>query len=213
MGRHRESKVEIKWSDDFAYSVGLITTDGNLSPDGRHISFSTKDFDLVNTYRDCLKIDNKIGVKARGGSSVKDCFVVQFGDKNFYEFLLSVGLEPAKSKSLRKVKIPKDFFAGFLRGCIDGDGSITVTKHPGSRHLQLRVRLCAYNQLFLEWVKKELSIRVTVNGGWIYSSPKDNLHSLTYARADSIKILRYLYGRLNDRPRLERKYKVARLFL
>lgn len=37
------SKIKIKWSPKFAYCIGLITSDGNLSKDGRHISFTSKD--------------------------------------------------------------------------------------------------------------------------------------------------------------------------
>jgi len=30
------------WSADFAYAVGLLTTDGSLSIDGRHINLTSK---------------------------------------------------------------------------------------------------------------------------------------------------------------------------
>gem|GEM_PF-6676481 len=40
-------KVKIQWSPEFAYVIGLLTTDGNLSPDGRHINFTSKDRELV----------------------------------------------------------------------------------------------------------------------------------------------------------------------
>ena len=42
------------WSPDLAYAVGLVATDGNLSPDGRHMSFISKDRDLVETFRQCF---------------------------------------------------------------------------------------------------------------------------------------------------------------
>ncbi len=29
-------RVKIEWSDKFAYAIGLVASDGNLSPDGRH---------------------------------------------------------------------------------------------------------------------------------------------------------------------------------
>lgn len=33
----------VKWSPKIAYAVGLITTDGSLSKDGRHIDLTSKD--------------------------------------------------------------------------------------------------------------------------------------------------------------------------
>ena len=88
MSRLRQNKVRIAWSPAFAYAIGLITTDGNLSPDGRHINLTTKDYDLAVTFKRCLGLENKIGRKARGSNlDEKRYFVVQFGDVSFYGFL------------------------------------------------------------------------------------------------------------------------------
>ena len=38
----RLSKIKIKWSSKFAYAMGLLATDGNLSKDERHIDFTSK---------------------------------------------------------------------------------------------------------------------------------------------------------------------------
>jgi len=40
----------IIWSADLAWAVGLITTDGNLARDGRHLSVSSKDRDLLRSF-------------------------------------------------------------------------------------------------------------------------------------------------------------------
>ena len=119
----RQSKVDTAWSPGLAYVVGIIATDGNLSPDGRHINITSKDEEMVQTVKKLLRLENKIGKKARGYSNDKKYFVFQFGDINFYEFLISIGLMPAKSKILKAVDIPSLFFRDFLRGCIDGDGN------------------------------------------------------------------------------------------
>ncbi|MCX6743614.1 MAG: hypothetical protein NT116_05255, partial [Candidatus Parcubacteria bacterium] len=99
--------------------MGLITTDGNLSPDGRHLHFTSKDLELAALFKKILGLTNKIGKKSRGGDEEKKYYVVQFGDINFYRFLLSIGLMPNKSKILGSLKIPDRYFKDFLRGCID----------------------------------------------------------------------------------------------
>lgn len=141
-------KVQWKWCPSFAYVIGLIVTDGNLSPDGRHISFTSKDFEIVQLYCSYLGIKNKIGRRARYGSSDKKYYVVQFGDVLFYRKLLDIGLMPCKSKSLGVLKIPKEYFYDFLRGCIDGDGSVGFFTHPESKHPQFRIRLVSASNFF-----------------------------------------------------------------
>ena len=209
----RLSKVKLEWSADFAYAVGLITSDGNLSPDGRHIHFTSKDYDLILQFKSCLKLQNKIGVKARGGSVEKKYFVIQFGDKNFYDFLLSLGLTPAKSKTLGPLLIPVEFFADFLRGCIDGDGNISVSNHPESQHFQLRVRLASASVQFLYWIKGEIAKNFNITGGWIQDLGQKGLnYYLAFGKSDSIIILKRIYYP-GVSSYLSRKYLIGNKFL
>jgi hypothetical protein len=205
-------KVDTRWNPSFAYAIGLITSDGNLSSDGRHINFTSKDFSLAQSFKKCLKLDNKIGRKARGGSQDKIYCVVQFGDKNFYHFLLAIGLMPAKSKVLGKLQIPDAYFVDFLRGCIDGDGNIITVKHPESQHLQLRIRITSASLQFLEWLKSKIYVNIQVDGGWIYSPKSQSVHSLTYGKSDAIKIGRSIYYH-DVEHYLHRKFDNIKMFL
>ncbi|MEZ4156920.1 MAG: hypothetical protein R3B52_03085, partial [Candidatus Paceibacterota bacterium] len=150
------------------------------------------------------------GKKARGGEVEKKYFVVQFGDVVFYRFLMSIGLTPNKSKTLAKVDIPDKFFIDFLRGCIDGDGSITIHKHPQSKNDQLRLRLSSASQKFLEWTKERVSSLYKISGGWIDKGP--SVHQLCYGKADSVKILNLLYYPKVEYY-LERKFVKAKPYL
>lgn len=210
MARSRLSKIKIEWSPRFAYAIGLITTDGNLSPDGRHINLTSKDLEMINNFKNCLNLDNKIGMKARGGGMDKKYYVIQFGDKNFYDFLNSIGLTAAKSKTISKLDIPDHYFADFFRGCIDGDGNIGYNSHPESRHLQLKVKLFSASISFLEWIDSELKKLVKPNGGWIRSG--DRVSILEYGKTDSIKILKFIYYN-GFEVCLGRKYDIAKGFL
>ena len=211
---HRLSKTKIEWSPKFAYAIGLIATDGCLCNDGRHIDFTSKDEELVLKFRECLGIKNKIGIKYRGNDKYKKtkCFRVQLGDINFYEFLVSIGLSPKKSKILKDLSVPRQYFWHFLRGCIDGDGSIGSYKHPESAHPQLRVRLYSASPKFLEWIKKEIMTGTDLEGGWIEDSiKKSRIYKLVFAKEDSIKLLKLIYD--NPDYCLMRKYQRAERFL
>jgi len=199
------SKINFTWSPKLAYVIGLIATDGNLSPDGRHINFTTKDIELAKIFKSFLKFRGKIGTKARGGEKDKKYYVVQPGDVIFYRFLQSIGLCPKKSKTISKLQIHKDYFYDFLRGCLDGDGNVGFFKHPQSRLPQFRTRLFSASEPFLNWVQNETKRR-GIKG---FLTKTRSVYVLAYAKRDSTKLLNLVY--YDGFPSsLTRKYKVAR---
>ena len=135
----------VSWNKNLAYAVGLITTDGCLSKDGRHIDLTSKDINLL-----------------------------------------------------------KDF----LRGCIDGDGNISIVKHPESQHPQLRLRLASSSLNFLEWIKASITQYWNITGGFISKSYK-NTQYLVYSKADSIKLLELIYY-IGVKYYLKRKFNYYR---
>ena len=199
------SKVNCTWSPKLAYAVGLIATDGNLSSDSRHIHFTSKDFELAKLFREYLKLDVIIGKKARGGEEDKKYFVVQFGDVVFYRFLQKIGLTIRKSKTIGKLNIPDKYFFDFIRGCIDGDGSIGWFFHPESKLPQYRVRLASASIKFLEWIQHRL-LKSNINS---YICKNRDIFQLTLAKRDSTKILKRVYYR-GFPESLGRKYKKAK---
>ena len=59
-------EINLKWRPNLAYAVGLLVTDGNLSKDGRHIIFVSKDIQQINNFNKCLGIKPKIGKTISG---------------------------------------------------------------------------------------------------------------------------------------------------
>lgn len=189
------------WSAPLAYAVGLITTDGNLSPDGRHISVTSKDQDLLETLKDCLDLSNAItpNYNAQGSRNHR----VQWGNRVMYDWLISIGLMPAKSLRLGPLQIPDEFFVDFLRGCIDGDGSIiTYTdryntfKNPKYVYERLFVELFSASRPFLEWAQVTATRLKGVGGAVItreLPAPRHPFSVLKYAKHDSLVLLNWLY--------------------
>ncbi len=193
----RQSKVRTTWDSNLAYVVGVIASDGNLSPDLRHLNITSLDYEMIQNCKNCLGISNKIGKKSRGGSKDKKYFVLQFGDKNFFDFLLSIGLTPKKSLTLGPLKIPQKYYFDFLRGCIDGDGNISVSKHPESKNIQLRIRLCSGSITFLEWVHLMNIKYGKITGGYFQKSKRSSVYLLSYGKCDSMTLLLRLYYDIN----------------
>jgi len=198
------------WSPQVAYAVGLITTDGNLSPDGRHMNLTSKDIEQIENFRACLGLTNKVGRKARYNEKEKKYYVLQFGNVIFYKWLLDIGLTPKKSLTLKALKVPDEYFFHFLRGCLDGDGNILRYMDkvfPKSERLYLRFYCASIDHS--QWMQKSVE-RLSSLKGKIRKERGENV--LIYAKKESLKLLPLIYSDKNI-PHLTRKYNLIESFL
>lgn len=198
-----------RWTSNLAYTIGLLTSDGNLSSDGRHLEFCSKDKELITTFIQCLRLKNLVSFKRRGTIPRKKYYRVQFGNVNFYKFLLSIGLTPCKSSTLGRLSIPSSFFPDFLRGVFDGDGNVNIVSHPGSQRLQLRTRISSGSETFLCWLKECIYKNLHIKG-IIFDGIR--CKTLTYHKRASLSLLNYIYYAKNL-PCLMRKYKLVKPYL
>lgn len=192
------------------YIVGFITTDGNLSPDGRHISITSKDRPMLFKIRRALHLNNRIGRKASGSNSEKIYSVLQFGDVKFYQYLLKIGLMQRKSLILGKLKIPQKYFIDFLRGVIDGDGCIEHWIHRSNGNQQWSLRLISGSEIFLRWLKENVEKLFKTSGKfYVRKLPeRNNLYILKFGKFPAKIILRGCY--YDDCFALARKLQTAK---
>lgn len=196
----------VKWSSEIAYAVGLITTDGSLSSDGRHLIFVSKDMQLLRTFKECLGLKNKIASVLNTYTGRKDCYRVQFGNVILYKWLLDIGLMPNKTKRVGVLKIPNRYFFDFLRGHIDGDGYIQKYQDPIFPNSQrLYVHFNSSSLKHLKWIQKRLEDLLSIKG---YFREIKRMHRLTFAKRKSLKLLHKIYPNPNV-PCLKRKYKIV----
>lgn len=186
-----QNKIKIKWSPEFAYAIGLITTDGNLSSDRRHFEFTSKDLEQVKNFKRCLGVKNKIGSKKSGEGN--KYFRIQTGDVNFCKFLIGIGLSTSKSKTLGALDILNKYFFDFLRGHFDGDGTSYSYWDPRwkSSFMFYTVFISA-SKGHIEWLQKGIRSVLDIKGH-ITKSPKNSAYQLKYAKAESLKLLPKLY--------------------
>lgn len=192
-GSKPRGTVKIKWSADFAYAIGLIVTDGNLSPDGRHIIFTSKDKEMVDNFQKALKISYKYCMKGPKINPLKRYFVVQIGDVLFYKFLQSIGLTPNKSKTIGKIKIPEKYLLNFIRGSFDGDGSsYSYWDKRWKSSFLLYLSFASASERHILWLKNIISKLIGISGH-ISNSKARSYYQLRYAKNESIKLFRYMY--------------------
>lgn len=188
-----KGKINIEWSENFSYGIGLLVSDGNLSPNGRHICFTSRDLDQINNFLEAFKISNiKIG-KIINKRSKKTAFRVQFGDVNFYKFLVSIGVGPAKSKTIGEVKIPRKYIFDFLRGSFDGDGTFYSYFDPRwNSSFMFYTEFVSASETHIEWLKATIQSELGINGH-VTNRTSGSVIQLKYAKKESLKLISKMY--------------------
>lgn len=211
-GTRPQKKVSTEWSPKLAYAVGLITTDGCLSTDGRHIDFTSKDIQLIDLFKTCLSVEHvKTGSKMSGYSG-KRYTRVQFGDIHFYQWLQGIGLTPKKSLTLGPLKVPDELFFDFVRGCFDGDGTIySFWDRRWVDSFMFYIAFASGSKKFLLWLQKKIYEFSGIKGH-ISSDAKQRVLQLRYAKGESIVLFQRMFYS-QDVPHLIRKrLKAQKIF-
>jgi hypothetical protein len=207
------------WTADLARAVGVVATDGNLGRRKSRLNVTSKDLDLLEAVRACLGARGSIVTSKSGSGRVYHR--LQWADSALYDWLLSVGLMPAKSLRLATLAVPDEWFRDFLRGCIDGDGSIKVytdryhaAKKESYVYERLNVSLVSASAAFIEWIQATTHRLWRVTGS--LSVTRRPGHSpiwcLKYGKRESLDLIAWIYYDPNI-PSLGRKRNVARRFL
>lgn len=209
-GSQKNKDYKIKWVPEFAYAIGLLTADGNLSKDGRHLEFTSNDIQLVKTFKKCMNlIDVKIGTKTSGFTD-RRYPRIQFSNARLYKWLLKIGLMPNKSKTVSKLKIPDKYFFDFLRGYFDGDGSSYSYWDPRWASSFMFYTVFSSGSLcYLGWLKAKLKNLLKIKG---HISPSRRAWQLKYAKKESRILFSKMYYKENLSC-LKRKYKKLKAHL
>lgn len=220
MSRSKLPNINFAWTSSLAYAIGLIATDGNLSPDGRHLTMKSADRQLIQAFKTCLQLNNKICK-----DKIRKCYYIQFGNVQFYRWLNTIGIHPAKSLTIGSIEIPDKYFKDFLRGHLDGDGSIILYKdrynlYRGRRYNNLRIYLhfISASENHIQWLRNKIISLTGIQGALLKQIPKDKnratMWQIKIARHEAIPLLKWVYYDAKL-PCLIRKNKIAKraLFL
>jgi len=224
MPRKKLPDKNFKWTPELAYVIGLITTDGCLSNDGRHIIMRSSDIQLLKTFKDCLNLNNKISRSKNDGWATKPSYRVQFGNVQFYRWLLKIGLFPAKTYTIGKIKVPDKYLRDFLRGHLDGDGSIitykdywNTFKNPKYIYIRLYISFMSASKKHMLWLRESINRIISLKGSTEKRKPNrlyqtTSIYNLKFAKKESLKLLSWIYYN-PEVPCLKRKRKIADKFI
>lgn len=132
---------------------------------------------------------------------------------------------PRKTFLLKDIEIPNKFLGDFLRGHLDGDGSIVtyIDQYNTSKNLKyiykrLYVNFLSASIHHVKWLSEKIEECFNIKGtiqaseGKNSKNPRKNIWKLRYAKKASIKLLKFIYYQTNL-PCLSRKRKIAENFL
>lgn len=112
------------WTPEMAYVLGYWWADGYMyiKPHGAH------EIEIASNDRDHLEaIAQVIGgnYSLRKVSSQANCYEITFCSKEMYQDLETHGGTPRKSRTTNFPYIPPELLSHFVRGVVDGDGTLS----------------------------------------------------------------------------------------
>lgn len=114
-------------TEDKAYWLGFLYADGFVTNDNRvGISIKSDDIDLLIAFNESISSNYKINIytTSQGFSNNTEYARLLISSKQIVESLVSHGMFYKKSNILKRPNIEADLTRHFIRGYLDGDGSI-----------------------------------------------------------------------------------------
>lgn len=180
--------------------------DGTIEESSRNrgkvaIELSYKDGELLNKLAKVLPCKCHIRERVRDTNFKKDyksvsLIIYDYDFRKFLKYYIPVG------KKSNKVLIPENLpKTDFLRGFIDGDGSIGITA-TGVPFVSIITSSKEFVNNYLDFLNEALGIKKIVN-----LNKRDGVYNITVTREDAQNLIQLLY---NDSSLfMERKYSKA----
>ncbi len=194
-------------SGDAAYWLGFLITDGSIGKSESSyilsLQLAEKDREHLEKFKAFLGADYPIrkilprtGPKSFNSGIAYRVSLRCHGPMTIA--LMGAGVVPTKTKTA----VASDTLAtdpDFWRGCIDGDGSIAIRKHPTGSDCPV-VTLCGASPVLLQqfsaFTKSVTPCRASISAG-------HHADAVNVSGVHAIRLLRAMYG--GSGPRLERK--------
>lgn len=215
---------DFEWTPSLAWIVGLLVTDGCLSNNGKTIILRSSDIQLLRTAKRELNLSNKISTTYNNGWATRPAYRIQFGGVQFYRWLTRIGLFPAKTYTIGAIAIPDEYFRDFLRGHLDGDGSVSgytdrynTYKNPKYIYTRIWLRFISASGAHIKWLRSRI-VELTEIKGHLWESKKiqpgrtTTMWDLKFGKRESMALLNWMYYDTNL-PCLQRKRKKAERLL
>ena len=201
-----------KWSPKMAHILGFIFADGNIT-EVTHNGYSDKlgfgqnkkDIDILRKIKQELSAEQTLSIgKKYVHFSIYSQVIV--------DDLKKLGITYRKSSQKNPCKlpnIPQKYIRDFIRGIVDGDGSVNFNKR-GRQKGRPNLSICGRKEV-MSFIRNHFLCRFNIYSKITQPKKGGKLSNVFYInyRCNSAKILiHYLYN--NARLYLERKFRLAK---
>ena len=187
-------------TENKAYFLGLLITDGNIydkykskkHPPNINLTLQKKDKYMLEKLKEELKVNKQVASDGRGS------FQLAIFSHKMAKDLEKFGIIPNKTfVTCFPNNISKELMPHFVRGLIDGDGSISFYSRPNRKVHTKAVRMCGANPDFLNSMLNFLHEEIGTQKLNLYQE-KENLWSFAFRSKDDMeKIINYIYKDAN----------------
>ena len=210
---YKEDVFEVINTEEKAYWLGFLYADGCVETFDRflvELTLSSKDKEHVTAFANFVSEskqpkDNEIHIKHLD----KTFYSTKFSAYNqkLAKDLESKGCTPRKSLTLTFPDsdiVPEEFIRHFIRGYVDGDGSLGIYKKGNSFDLRLSINgtfefLSGIQDKFNQYIEgyKKVNVRKTKGNDFVIQKG---------GKTDSFKVIDWIYN--GSTIYLDRKYKI-----
>ena len=192
-------------NNEHAYLIGLFQTDGSLSfNNGKFrltLELSIKDIQILDKIQDLFNNEVHVGrsIRARKTNfknNYTSC-VLRFYSKDFINKYFTNWIPVGEKSEIISPPLwcnSKDY----IRGLIDGDGSLGITS-TGIPFISLCTKSDLVKNYILEFLEKEFNIYKNIS-----RNKRDSIYNISLFNEDAIKVSRFLYE--NNEISLPRKF-------
>lgn len=128
-------------SEEKAYLLGLLYADGNNYRKDKKtyrisISLQARDINILNQMKDVMGYNAPLRLYQPKDIKCQPQYNLKFNGKYLSDSLIKLGVIPRKTYNLNfPTFLNEDLYRHFIRGCIDGDGSVCICKdHYGIKN-------------------------------------------------------------------------------
>ena len=192
-------------SEEKAYLLGLIYTDGNVRKKGNsgqlRIQLQLQDEEMILKIKKLLNADSNLIYDKRVG---KECVSLEISDRQLYEDLTKHGIIDNKTYSSNHLpEVPEDLLIPFLRGLFDGDGILSFKENYNEISIGF-VSFFEENVLQFQEMIDRLINKAEHNKIYYKNNDGSSYKCSWRGRRQCLKILHLLYD--NSNIYLKRKY-------
>lgn len=194
------------WGQEMAYTLGYLYADGSLEDAsyirGKYIRVSSVEIDNISKIKMWLESGHSIVTTKPSSVNAKGGYLLRIGSHELYDDLVNLGLHPKKSLDMRLPFIPKRLLCHFIRGYFDGDGCVRLSTAKGILQ-KLSTVFTSGSSEFLYDLAIQIHKMTGVKQLKVYNGNRS--YMLSYSTADSVKVFKFMYGKVKKPVFLERK--------